>query len=151
TAPPMITGPSPDDTVPDSIGRYRVIRLLGKGGFGRVYLSQDDDLKRPVAIKVPNPERISRPEDVEAYLNEARILASLDHPHIVPVYDLGRTDDGLCFVVSKFIEGSDLAAKIRQDRPGFREAAELVAIVAEALHYAHTRVFPVICVNWAGA
>jgi serine/threonine protein kinase len=98
---------------PQSIGRYRVVRLLGKGGFGRVYLAHDDDLNRPVAIKVPNPERISRPEDVEAYLNEARILASLDHPHIVPVHDVGRTDDGLCYVVSKYVEGSDLAAKIR--------------------------------------
>ena len=88
---------------------------------------------------MPNPERISRPEDIEAYLKEARILASLDHPQIVPVFDLGRADDGLCFVVSKYIEGSDLAAKIRQARPGFRESAELVATVAEALHYAHTR------------
>ena len=88
---------------------------------------------------MPNPERISRPEDVEAYLNEARILASLDHPHIVPVYDVGRTDDGLCFVVSKFIEGSDLATRIKESRPGFHESAELVATVAEALHYAHTR------------
>ena len=81
--------------LPEKIGRYPVIRLLGQGGFGRVYLAHDDDLERSVAIKVPNPERISRPEDVEAYLNEARILASLDHPHIVPVYDVGRTDDGL--------------------------------------------------------
>ena len=88
---------------------------------------------------MPNPERVSSPEDIEAYLNEARILASLDHPHIVPVYDVGRTDDGLCFVVSKFIEGSDLATRIREGRPGFRESAELVATVAEALHYAHTR------------
>ena len=94
---------------PEKIGRYRVIRRLGQGGFGRVYLAHDDDLDRPVAIKVPNPERISRPEDVEAYLAEARILARLDHPHIVPVYDVGRTDDGLCYVVSKYIEGSDLA------------------------------------------
>ena len=52
---------------------------------------------------------------------------------------MGRTDDGLCYVVSKFIEGSDLAARIRQDRPGIRETAELVATVAEALHHAHTR------------
>ena len=124
---------------PQSIGRYRVIRRIGQGGFGRVYLAHDDDLKRPIAIKVPNPERISRPEDVEAYLNEARILASLDHPHIVPVYDLGRTDDGLCYVVSKYVEGSDLAARIRQSRPGHHESAGLVATIAEALHYAHTR------------
>ncbi len=67
------------------IGRYTVLGLLGKGGFGRVYLAHDDDLNRPVAIKVPRPERVFQPEDIEAYLNEARILASLDHPHVVPV------------------------------------------------------------------
>src|SRR4029077_9653997 len=92
----------------------------------------------PVAIKVPNPERISSPEDLEAYLKEAKILAKLEHPNIAPVYDAGRTDDGLCYVVSKFLEGSDLASKIRQDRPGFRESAALIILVAEALHYAHT-------------
>ena len=124
---------------PSIIGRYRVIRRLGQGGFGRVYLAQDDDLDRHVAIKVPNPERVSGPEDVEAYLAEARTLARLDHPHIVPVYDVGRTEDGLCYVVSKYIEGSDLAERMRQGRRSFRESAELVAVVAEALHHAHTR------------
>jgi formylglycine-generating enzyme required for sulfatase activity/serine/threonine protein kinase len=72
-------------------------------------------------------------------LNEGRIVASLDHSNIVPVYDIGRTDDGLCFVVSKFIEGNDLGTTIKEARPGFRESAALVATVAEALHYAHTR------------
>ena len=113
---------------------------MGEGGFGRVYLAHDDDLDRPVAIKVPRAERVSQPEDIEAYLKEARILAGLDHSHIVPVYDVGRTDDGLCFVVSKLIEGTDLASIIREaPRPGFHESARLVAQVAEALHYAHTR------------
>jgi eukaryotic-like serine/threonine-protein kinase len=124
---------------PSKIGRYRIIHRLGQGGFGTVYLAHDDDLDRPVAIKVPNPERITDPEDVEAFLVEARILAKLDHPHIVPVHDVGRTEDGLCFVVSKLIEGSDLAVRIRQARLSFRDAAELVATIAEALHYAHTR------------
>ena len=115
------------------------IRRLGQGGFGRVYLARDDELDRPVAIKVPNPERVAGPEDVEAYLAEARTLARLDHPNIVPVYDVGRTDDGLCYVVSKYVEGSDLAERMRQGRLTFRESAELVAAVAEALHHAHTR------------
>ena len=57
----------------------------------------------------------------------------------MPVYDVGRTDDGLCFVVSKLIDGSDLAKKIKEARPGFQESAGLVATVAEALHFAHTR------------
>ncbi len=120
------------------IGRYTILGLLGKGGFGRVYLAHDDELNRPVAIKVPRPERVSQPKAIEAYLNEARILASLDHSHIVPVYDVGRTDDGLCFVVSKLIEGSDLATRIKEAPPSFHESAPLVATVAEALHYAHT-------------
>src|SRR5262249_16097925 len=121
------------------IGRYRIVRLLGQGGFGRVYLAHDDDLDRPVAIKVPNPERIAHAEDVQAYLVEARILARLDHPNIVPVFDVGRTDDGLCFVVSKLVEGSDLAVRIAEQRLSFRDSAELVATIADALHYAHTR------------
>ena len=116
-----------------------MIRRLGQGGFGRVYLARDDELDRPVAVKVPNPERVAGPEDVEAYLAEARTLAKLDHPHIVPVYDVGRTDDGLCYVVSKYVEGSDLAERMRQGRLAFRESAELVATVAVALHHAHTR------------
>ena len=79
------------------------------------------------------------PEDVEAFLVEARILAKLDHPNIVPVHDVGRTEDGLCFVVSKLIEGSDLAVRMGQARLSFRDSAELVATIADALHYAHTR------------
>jgi eukaryotic-like serine/threonine-protein kinase len=124
---------------PARIDRYRVIRSLGQGGFGRVYLARDDELDRAVAIKVPNPERVGGPEDVEEYLAEARALPKLDHPHIVPVYDVGRTGDGLCYVVLKFVEGSDLAERIMQARLTFRESAELVAVVAEALHHAHTR------------
>src|SRR5271154_1435043 len=124
---------------PSEIGRYRVVRRLGQGGFGRVYLAQDDDLDRPVAIKVPNPERVSGPGDVEAYMAEARALAKLDHSNIVPVYDVGRTNDGLCYVVSRYIEGTDLADRVRQGRPTFRESVELAAVAAGALHHAHTR------------
>src|SRR5205823_9908254 len=76
---------------------------------------------------------------METYWAEARILASLDHPHIVPVHDVGRTEDGLCYIVSKFIEGSNLAQRTREVRPAISESAELVATVAEALHHAHRR------------
>jgi serine/threonine protein kinase/formylglycine-generating enzyme required for sulfatase activity len=124
---------------PSKVGRYRIIQRLGQGGFGRVYLAHDDDLDRLVAIKVPNPDRITHPEDVEAFLIEARILAKLDHPHIVPVFDVGRTEDGLCFVVSKLVEGSDLSVRIGRARPSLRDSAGLVAAIADALHYAHGR------------
>ncbi|QEH32322.1 Serine/threonine-protein kinase PrkC [Aquisphaera giovannonii] len=124
---------------PARVGRYRVVRRLGQGGFGRVYLAHDDDLDRPVAIRVPNPDRVASPGDVEAYLAEARALARLSHPSIVPVYDFGRTEDGLCHVVSKYIDGSDLAERLRGRPPSTRESVEPAAAVAEALHHAHTR------------
>jgi serine/threonine protein kinase/formylglycine-generating enzyme required for sulfatase activity len=119
------------------IGRYRIEKVLGKGGFGLVYLAHDEQLDRLVAIKVPHAKLISKPEDAEAYLTEARTVANLDHPGIVPVHDVGSTEECLCYVVSKYIEGTDLSAKLKKSRLKYREAAELVAAVAEALHYAH--------------
>src|SRR5437660_7807532 len=119
---------------PQQIGRYRIEKVLGEGGFGRVYLAHDDQLQRLVAIKVPRRQRLSQPGEAEAYLAEARVLASLDHPNIVPVHDVGTTPDGLCYVVSKLIEGCDLAARINVALLSHTQAAELVATVAEALH-----------------
>ena len=93
-----------------------------------------------MAIKVPNPERVAGPGDVEAYLAEARVLAKLDHPNIVPVYDVGRTDDGLCYVVSKYIEGSDLAERLKQGRPSCPRVGRAGRRSSPcALHHAHTR------------
>jgi formylglycine-generating enzyme required for sulfatase activity len=114
-----------------------VEKVLGEGGFGRVYLAHDDQLRRLVAIKVPHARLVAQPGDAEAYLAEARTVASLDHPNIVPVYDVGTTEGCPCFVVSKFIDGTDLAARLKQSRLPLHEAVELVATVAEALHYAH--------------
>ena len=132
-APP--DGESSDD--PPTIGRYRIEKVLGKGGFGFVYLAHDDRLERLVAIKVPHADLISKPEDAEAYLTEARTVANLDHPHIVPVHDVASTENFPCYVVSKYIEGTDLSTRIRQHRLQIDEAAELVATVAGVLHYAH--------------
>jgi hypothetical protein len=114
--PPIESSSGALDAEPSRIGRYRIIRRFGEGGFGRVYLAHDDDLDRAVAIKAPNSGRISHAEDLEAFLIEAKILAKPDHPQIVPVFDVGRAEAGHCFVVSKFIEGSDLAVKMGQAR-----------------------------------
>lgn len=132
---------SPNDTAPaqplKQIGRYRIEKVLGKGGFGLVYLAHDEQLDRLVAIKVPHAKLISQSEDAKAYLTEARTVANLDHSHIVPVFDVGSTEECPCYVVSKYIDGTDLSTKLRQKRLNYREAAQLVATVAEALHYAH--------------
>jgi serine/threonine protein kinase/formylglycine-generating enzyme required for sulfatase activity len=125
--------------LPKRIGRYRVERVLGTGGFGMVYLAHDERLQRLVAIKVPHRHLVTRPEDAAVYLIEARTVAGLDHPNIVPVYDSDSTDEFPVFIVSKFIEGSTLAERIKTNRPSVAEAVQLVATVAETLHYAHRK------------
>ncbi len=121
---------------PTHFGHYRVERLLGEGSFGVVYLCHDDELRRRVAIKVPRAERLGRPDAIEAYLAEARTVASLNHQHIVPVHYCGRTEDGSCYVVSKYIDGGSLA-EVPPRGLSAQEAASIVAAVAEALHHAH--------------
>jgi serine/threonine protein kinase/formylglycine-generating enzyme required for sulfatase activity len=122
---------------PERIGRYQVKSVLGKGGFGLVYLAHDEQLQRPVAIKVPHRKLVDRPEAAEAYLTEARTVANLDHPNIVPVHDVGSTDEFPCYVVSKYIDGTDLATRLKQSRLSIHETVELVTTIAEALHHAH--------------
>jgi serine/threonine protein kinase len=127
----------PADDLPKTIGRYRIENVLGTGGFGRVYLAHDEQLARTVAIKVPHATLVSRPEDATRYLAEARTVANLDHPHIVPVQDVGSTAEFPCYIVFKCVNGTDLATRIKQSRLSYTAAAELVATMAEALHYAH--------------
>ena len=129
----------PAASLPAHIGRYRVERLLGQGGFGRVFLARDEQLQRLVAVKVPHPNLVASPRDADAYLAEARTAASVDHPGIIPVFDVGSASNFPCFIVSKFIEGRTLAGAIRHDRPAPAAAAALVATVAEALQHAHQR------------
>src|SRR5262245_60059146 len=104
--------PSPLDepgTLPSQIGRYRIERILGQGGFGLVFLASDEQLQRQVALKVPHAKHTLCGADAEFYLAEARTVANLDHPNIVPVYDVGATGEHPVFIVSKFIEGCTLA------------------------------------------
>ena len=97
----------------------------------------DDELRRMVAVKVPHARWSHRSDFSDQYLAEARTLARLDHPNIVPVFDFGRTPDGRPFVVSKFIEGNNLSEVLNQGRPTFAVTRSIVASVAEALHSAH--------------
>ncbi|MFN0051028.1 MAG: protein kinase domain-containing protein, partial [Planctomycetales bacterium] len=134
---PTVVPPPSGLALPRRIGRYRIERLLGQGAFGLVYLGFDEQLERPVAVKVPHSHRVSCAEDAAEYLQEARLVAGLTHSNIVPVYDVGSNDQFPCFVVSQFINGCTLAQTIRESRPNPVTAAEFTAAVAEALHHAH--------------
>ncbi len=123
--------------IPDAIGRYRVQRVLGEGGFGVVYLAHDTELNRLVAVKVPHCHVADI--DSESWLTEARLVAALDHESIVPMYDLGRTDDGGIYMVSKYIEGLTLGKQLSHDHRSFHDIAALILKITNALHFAHQR------------
>ena len=114
-------------------GRYRLEKLLAEGGFAEVYRAFDEELQRPVAIKVPKPGRL---ESNDSFLAEARRVARLRHDGIVPVYDVG-VEAGSCFIVSEFLEGGTLADQLTKEKPSAPQACRWIAEVADALEYAH--------------
>ena len=118
------------------IGRYQVVCSIGQGAFGEVFLAKDPTLDRSVAIKVLSASRTDAGANPDELLREARVIAKLDHPQIVPVFDFGRTGDGDCFIVSKYIRGKDLRSELRKSID-HGEAAKIIATLADALHAAH--------------
>ena len=121
------------------LGRYQLERQLGAGSFGEVWLAFDPLLKRSVAIKFPREDRAWTPGEIDQFLAEGRKVARLEHPNILPIYDVNY-QGSTCYLVSKFVAGGDLTRLISGQVPP-AEAAELVAAVAEALHFAHLRGF----------
>ena len=120
------------------LGKFELLETVGQGAFGTVYKARDPELDRMVAIKVPRTGNLAGPQELDRFLREARSVAQLRHPSIVPVHDVGQMD-GVPYLVSDFVEGVTLSDLLSARRPGFREAAELIAAVADALHYAHER------------
>src|SRR5262249_11399628 len=131
-APPPSRGTWP--VLPRQFGRYRVERLLGKGGMGEVYLAHDTQLHRPVALKLPrlgdDPERLAR------FFREARIAAGFTDPALCPVYDVGAID-GVHFFTMPFLQGETLADRLRRGPLPADEAVRLAARLARALGEAH--------------
>ena len=103
-----------------------------------MYRGRHEQLNREVAIKVPRPVLFHTAEMLATYLAEAKALAALEHPTIVPVYDVGSTPEIPCFVVSKLIDGTDLQTRMRQGSLTAQQPVDLVTRIADALHYAHT-------------
>ncbi len=135
---PLTSTKISEPTVPERLGRFLIRKLLGRGGFGEVYLAFDEQLKREVAIKLTFGSRVG-PKAVDMFLKEAQMLAELEHPNIVPVYEIGTTERNDIFIVSKLIDGMDLATRIEKDRPSRQLSLEIIAAVADALYYAHSK------------
>lgn len=118
-----------------TLGRFELIEMLGRGYFGEVWLADDTELNRKVAVKLPRIEGLND-DAVSRFLREAKAAASLKHPNIVAVHEIGN-QAGFAYIVSEFIDGSNLAEALQQRKFTARESAELVLIVADALHHAH--------------
>jgi serine/threonine protein kinase/formylglycine-generating enzyme required for sulfatase activity len=128
---------SPPTPVLERIGGYRVIRRLGSGTFGHVYLAQDDAMKRRVAIKMPSERLLNTDRARSAFREEAQNVARLRHDGIVRAHHFGQESDGSCFIVYEYIDGMTLAERIKQGPVPHRDAAMITAEVAEALSHAH--------------
>jgi tetratricopeptide (TPR) repeat protein len=123
---------------PRNVGRFRIIRRIGRGGFGTVFEAYDPELDRMVALKVPRQELPETATEFQRFTREARNASQLHHPAIVPIFDLCKVDGRTC-IVSELVQGSSLDRLMNQRRFAFRESALLVAAVAEGLEYAHQR------------
>ena len=122
--------------LPEVVSHYRIRRRLGAGGMGEVYLADDLTLKRQVAIKLLTSKDLSDDQVRKNLLREAQAAASLDHPNICPVYEVG-TDGDLSFIVMQYVEGETLADRLKKGRPSPSEALDIAAQVADALAAAH--------------
>jgi serine/threonine-protein kinase len=119
-----------------TIGGYRIERLLGTGGMGTVYLAIQESLNRPVALKLLSPALTADETFRARFRREGEVQAALDHPHIVPVYEAGTTDDGL-FLAMRYVRGSTLKDLIEGGELDPARTLRLLAPVAGALDAAH--------------
>ena len=117
---------------------YEVTRLLGRGGMGVVYQAHQVALNRAVALKLIRTGSFASEAEVLRFQNEAEAVAQLDHPHIVPIYEVGRHGRHHFFSM-KLIAGTSLDKRLEEFVADPRAAARLVAVAAEAIHHAHQR------------
>jgi eukaryotic-like serine/threonine-protein kinase len=119
-----------------TISHYRIVEKLGGGGMGVVYKAEDKRLDRKVAIKFLPAEIATDERAKQRLLREAKTAATLDHPNICAIYEVGQEGDH-SFIVLQYIEGETLASKLKRHLPDLREALAIAAQVADALNEAH--------------
>ena len=128
---------------PEKIGIYEIKSELGRGGMATVYRGYDPRFEREVAVKILPPELLhADPQFRTRFQREAKIIAQLEHPSIVPVYDVGETEDGgLPYFVMKYMNGGSLSERIKKGIISVAEAARIIEQIAPGLDEAHSRGF----------
>jgi serine/threonine protein kinase len=130
--------PSERERVPSSFGDYEVLERIARGGMGVVYKARQKKLNRIVALKMIRAGHLATDQEVQRFAQEAAAAGQLDHPGIVPIYDVGE-QDGQHYFSRGFVEGGSLAARVKVGPLPPREAAALLRQIAEAVAYAHQR------------
>ncbi len=130
--------PTIDASVPKELGDYEIIEEVARGGMGIIYKARHRTLNRTAALKMILSGRFSSDEELKRFHIEAEAAAKLDHPAIVPVYEIGEFD-GQAFFAMKFVEGGSLADKLGEFKTDNRRAMEMLSKVTRAVHHAHQR------------
>ena len=117
-------------------GRYKIIHKIGCGGMGEVFLAEDSELDRPVAIKILHPESAAYKDRVRRFVQEAKSASPLNHPNILTVYEIGNFDESH-YIATELIKGETLRDRLNGERMTFRETLDVTVQVAAALNAAH--------------
>ena len=123
----------------DRLGPYLILRPLGEGGMGEVYLARDTRLDREVALKLLPPDLAGDPQRLARFRQEALTLAALNHPNIATIYGIEEPEAGTLFLALEFVEGETLHDRVARKAPTVEEAMQIGAQIAEALEVAHER------------
>ncbi|HZM22533.1 MAG TPA: transporter substrate-binding domain-containing protein [Anaerolineales bacterium] len=123
-----------------TLGQYQVIKSIGQGGMAKIYLAYQPSIKREVAIKVLASDLQENASFVNRFAKEVEVIAHLQHPQIIPVYDFGKQDDEL-YIVMAYMRGLTLAERIDNAPKGLpdKETIRLMDLICEGLDYAHSK------------
>jgi len=125
-----------DDLIGKKISQYTILEVVGRGGMATVYRGIQTSMNRTVAIKVLPRHFLHDPGFLERFQREVDVIASLEHPHILPIYDYGETD-GIPFIAMRYLAGGSMAQMIRRGIPNIEDLERPLTQLAQALDYAH--------------
>jgi len=134
---PSADGNSVDPRIGETFGKYKIIRLLGRGGMGAVYEGEDAALRRKVAVKFLPDELVNKPEVIERFMREAQVAGRLSHPNIIAIHDVSK-EARACFIVMELLSPGSAGQHLKQKGPYYWVVAtRIIADCCAALKVAH--------------